>query len=302
MGIGTWAWGDRYWGWGKDYGEAEAHAAYTTSINHGITFFDTAEIYGWGKSERVVGKLAHQSEQQVFLASKFFPFPWRISKRQFIAALRGSMRRLRVGQLDLYQIHWPLRPISINAWMEAMAVAVEKQLIKAIGVSNFDLEQTQEAMKALAPYGLSLASNQIEYNLLERSAENNGLRDYCREHNIAIIAYSPLKQGLLTGKYSTENPPHGVRRYRFRNSYLEKIMPVIETVQSIGEQYDKTPAQVALNWVMCQGAIPIPGAKNAQQAQDNLGALGWRLADEDLAQLNMSSESLQFDDNSQNGV
>src|SRR5262249_6112696 len=138
---------------------------------------------------------------------KFMPLFWRLRKGQLSRALRGSLKRLKVSKLDLYQIHWPSLPLSVETWAEALADAVEAGLTRAVGVSNYDVDQMRRTHGVLAKRCIPLASNQVEYNLLDRSPERNGVFDACRELGVTLIAYSPLAMGMLTGKYTPENPP-----------------------------------------------------------------------------------------------
>lgn len=293
MGVGAWAWGDNLmWGFGKGYGESDIRAAFDTSIAAGIEFFDTAEVYGFGRSEKYLGEFAHQSGQKVVIATKFLPIPTRFTRGTLLSALRKSLARLDVKRVDLYQIHWPT-PLVQGTWMAGLADAVEQGLTRAVGISNYGRSQTRRAHQALAPRGIPLATNQVEYSLLHRKPETSGLVDVCRELNISIIAYSPLRKGLLTGKYSSSNPPPGRRRRLFGQDYLQRIQPLVDALRQMGQAHGgKTPAQVSLNWLICKGAIPIPGAKNAKQAQDNAGALGWRLTNSEVAALDQLSDEV----------
>ena len=317
LGIGAWAWGDRFfWGYGRQYGHDESAAAFQTSLAAGINFFDTAEIYGQGRSERLVGEFIRRyagesggprlveapqtsgSEQPV-IATKFAPYPWRLFPGQLERALRGSLKRLQLEQVALYQIHFPLKIRSLETWAEALAQAVQAGLTQAVGVSNYNQKQMIETQRVLQRYELPLASNQVEYSLLDRAIEANGLLETCRRENITVIAYSPLAQGLLTGKYTPANPPGGVRGRRYDARRLARIQPLIELLRTIGAEHAgpdgeaKTPAQVALNWTICKGTLPIPGAKNARQASDNIGALGWRLSGDEVARLDEASAAVQ---------
>lgn len=292
LGVGTWQWGDTLmWGYGKGYAEADLRTAFDATVGAGITFFDTAEIYGFGKSERFLGRFIRGSGQPVIVATKFFPLPWRLSKGSLQRALRGSLDRLGLKQVDLYQIHWPFPPVAIETWMDALADAVEAGLTRAVGVSNYNVEQTRRAHAALAKRGVPLASNQVEYSLLHREPERTGLLTLCRELGVTLIAYSPLAKGLLTGKYTPENPPTGTRGRLFRGDYLARIQPLNGLLREMGDRHGVMPGQVALNWLICKGAVPIPGAKNARQAQQNAAALGWRLTADEVAALDAASES-----------
>jgi aryl-alcohol dehydrogenase-like predicted oxidoreductase len=294
LGIGAWAWGDRLtWGYGKGYGESDVKAAFDTTLAAGIDFFDTAEIYGNGRSERMLGEFIRQSQRQVIVATKFFPFPWRLRRNDLLSALKKSLGRLGLERVDLYQIHWPFPPVSAETWMEAMADAVQAGLTRAVGVSNYSADQTRRAYEALAKRGIPLASNQVQYSLIHRQPERSGLVETCRELGVSIIAYSPIAQGLLTGKYTPDKPPPGMRGFRVGRQRLIRLQPLIELLRKVGEEHGrKTPGQVALNWLLCKGAIPIPGAKNARQAQENAGALGWQLTEKEMAELEKLSNQI----------
>jgi aryl-alcohol dehydrogenase-like predicted oxidoreductase len=290
IGFGTWAWGDSlFWGYGKDYGEAELKQAFQKAIDKGITFLDTAEIYGLGKSEELIGKFIKETNAHTQIASKYMPLPWRFRTEDVTDALTASLKRLRMPSIDLYQVHWPF-PSLLNqeGLMNALADEVEQGRIKAVGVSNYNAEQLREAHKLLARRGVPLAVNQMRYSLITREIETNGVLNTARELEITTLAYSPLAQGLLTGKYTATNTPSGARSIdqRFKGAGLRKIQPLLEKLSELGEKYGKTQAQVALNWLMCQpGVIPIPGIKNASQVEQNAGALGWELSTTEVAEL-----------------
>jgi len=291
LGVGTWAWGDRLvWGFGRGYGEPEVEAAFIASRAAGLDFFDTAEIYGWGRSERILGRLARRSPGTI-LASKFFPYPWRLTRGELRRAVRGSLRRLGVSRIDLYQIHWPSSVTPDRLWLEAMADAVEDGMLRAVGVSNFDAAQMERAYATLERRGIRLASNQVEFSLIARGPERSGLLQRCRELGVTPIAYSPLGMGLLTGKYGPDRPPPLARRARLRD-VLRRVPAIVQALHEIGrEAGGRTPAQVALNWTICKGTLPIPGAKTPRQAEENAGALGWRLTPEQIARLDEVSDA-----------
>jgi len=292
LGVGCWAWGDRMvWGYGRGYSADDLRATFRRALELGITFFDTAEVYGLGLSETLLGRFIQESNATVKVATKFMPFPWRLGRFSLLRALRKSLKRLGLSRVDLYQIHFPLPPLTVETWMSALLDAHQAGLTAAVGISNYDRRQTQRAYEFLARHGVTLASNQVEYHLLNREIEKNGLLQQCRELGVTVIAYSPLGLGLLTGKYTAENPPRGTRGGRFSRRYLEPIQPLILQLPRIGADHeDKTPAQVALNWVLCKGALPIPGAKTFEQVEQNAGALGWRLSDEEVQILDEMSE------------
>ena len=294
VGIGTWAWGDRLmWGYGgKSFDDADIRDAFDVSLENGTNWFDTAEVYGMGQSERFLGKFLSTTTKEVLVATKFFPFPWRVCKGALIRSLKKSLKRLQRNAVDLYQIHVPFAQWRKPAYVSTLAKAVNAGLTRAVGVSNFDTEKTKLANETLKAAGVPLASNQVEYSLFDRQIEKNGLLDYCLENQITIIAYSPLAKGMVTGKYGPENPPPGPRKRIYPPEKLQQSQPLISLLKEISTIHDKTPAQVALNWTICKGTVPIPGAKNAKQAADNLGAMGWRLSPEEVVALDQVSDVL----------
>ncbi len=296
LGIGTWSWGDQlFWNYGQQYGPNEVKEAFTAAVEAGITFFDTAEVYGLGLSETLLGQFMQESGAKVDIATKFGPLPWRLFGDSVKEALDKSLQRLQLNQVTLYQVHWPFTFLmSQKTLMNALADEVEKGRIVTVGVSNYSAAQMKEAHQLLGERGISLAVNQVQYSLLFRKVETEGIISTAKELGVTILAYSPLAQGLLTGKYTSEIQPDGARKAdsRFKAAGLAKIRPVLELLGEIGPKYQKTPAQVALNWLMAQNnVIPIPGAKNASQVRQNAGALGWSLSTEDVSQLEKISRN-----------
>src|SRR5579859_2994092 len=291
LGLGTWQWGDTgMWQYGQGYAQKDVETAYRESRAAGITFFDTAEIYGSGVSEKILGGLVRPEQNEVRVATKFAPWPYRLTARSLPGALDASLKRLGLVQVDLYQAHWPWgSPIRIESLMNALADQVELGKIRAVGVSNYSAKQMRRAHAALAKRGLALASNQVQYSLLHRAPERNGVLDACRELDVRLIAYSPLAEGVLTGKYHQEGATvGGARRMSrdFSSKGLQASAPLVKLLAEIGAAHGgKTPAQVALNWLIHQGALPIPGAKNAAQATSNAGALGWDITDEEFERI-----------------
>jgi aryl-alcohol dehydrogenase-like predicted oxidoreductase len=294
MGLGTWAWGDKlFWNYGSDYGDVELRLAFQAAISAGLTFFDTAEVYGLGKSEELLGQFAKGTTEPIIIATKFAPVPWRFQKQAVADALTASLKRLNVARVDLYQVHWPFELfLTPELLMDALADEYEQGRIGAVGVSNYDANQMRTAHRLLAARGVPLAVNQVRYSLITREIETNGVLTAARDLGVTILAYSPLAQGLLTGRYTPTKPPTGARSWdrRFSAEGLAKIAPTIELLKSIGLELDKTPAQVALNWLMAQpNVVPIPGVKTAAQVVQNAGALGWQLSEASVKQLSLVS-------------
>jgi len=300
--VGCWAWGDDkgVWGWDhrktkpdynaydKDLNEASIAAAFWGSLDSGLTVFDTAEAYGTGLSEQLVGRLILQARQRgktAFVATKFMPYKWkaqdvRVAMKQ---AVQESLQRLGVDKIDLYQIHNPGHPSGITAQAHALADVYDSGLARSVGVSNFSVKELQELLNVFQQRKVPLASNQIEFSLLRQIPLEDGMKDLLDKVGSKLLAYSPLAMGRLTGKYSAQKPPDGARG--FSNLPWAQIQPVVDELMTIGKRYEKTPAQVALNWVISVGAIPIAGAKNEAQAVENAGALGWRLTADEVTTL-----------------
>lgn len=293
MGLGAWQWGDRVvWQYGHGYGDKEVRQAFQVSLSEGIRFVDTAEIYGNGRSEQLLGQFLKETDQPVLIATKFLPFPWRLRKGSIPHALKGSLARLGVESVDLYQIHWPTPLMSIDTMMEGLAECVKREMTRTVGISNFGPSQMLAAYSALARHAIPLASNQVHYSLLNRTIEKDGTLARCKELGIRLIAYSPIEKGLLTGKYSTDTPPPGARSRTYAGM-LPKIGPLLKLMTEIGQDHGgKSHTQVALNWVICKGALPIPGAKTAEQAQENAGGLGWRLTEQEVTRLDEMSDAI----------
>jgi aryl-alcohol dehydrogenase-like predicted oxidoreductase len=268
---------------------ADEQAAFEASMAAEVNFFDTAAMYSGGGSERRLGELAEG--KTVVVATKFPPRP--ISHTEDLpAAVDASLGNLRRTSIDLYQHHFPSSRFDIRELMGLMADAVEAGKVRAIGVSNYSATQMRTAYEALAQRGIPLASNQVQYSLLYRQPEVDGVLDACRELGITLIAYQPLASGALTGKYLDGPRPVGLRRFRspFRRADLHAVRPVVQLLRKIGERYGKTPGQVALGWLLAQeGVVPIPGAKSANQAAHNAGALSFRLTPAEIAELDQAT-------------
>jgi aryl-alcohol dehydrogenase-like predicted oxidoreductase len=299
LGVGAWAWGTtRLWGYGKDYSFEDVAAAFHASLENGIRFFDTAEIYGSGASERIIGGLLEEGgfDGRPLIATKFAPLPYRLSARSLLRALDKSLERLGVEAVDLYQIHFPSPLLKIESLMDVLAEAVKEGKARHVGVSNYSAEAMRRAHERLKEHEIPLASNQVRYSLLDRAPEANGVLDACRDLSVTLIAYSPLAQGLLTGKYTPGAKPSGlVRRFggSFGDANLRRLGPLLEALRRIGETHEKKSSQVALNWLAAQhGVLVIPGAKNERQARENAGSLGWSLTPEEAGELDVISRQL----------
>lgn len=269
------------------------------SIDGGINWFDTAEFYGRGESEKALSKALKATGKnpgEVFVATKWWPaFRFASNIRKTI---NNRIRLLDPYPIDLYQVHQPWSFSSENSEMAVMAELVNRNLIKAVGVSNFSAQKMENSWKTLQKSGIPLASNQVRYNLLDRRIESNGVMNLAKKLGIAIIAYSPLAQGLVTGKFH-DNPELlkniGFRRSspQFKPEGLDKSRPVIILLKELAIKYNVTPSQVALNWLIQYNGdtvVAIPGATKEIHVKENCGAMSFSLSDEDMVRLdNVSS-------------
>jgi aryl-alcohol dehydrogenase-like predicted oxidoreductase len=279
-------------GYDASFSEATIADAWEACLQAGVVLFDTAEVYGSGESERIIGRLLARDpavRARVVIATKFMPGPWKVNvSSALLAAARKSRERLGVEVIDLYQIHGPISLRSHDAIADALASAQAEGIVAAVGVSNYSEKETRAMDAALRRRGLRLASNQVEFSLLRTMPLRVGLVHTCRDLGVVVLAYSPIGQGRLTGKYSAAHPPPG--RRTFSAHPWAEVDAVVTELRRIGAAHDdRTPSQVALAYLIAKGAVPIPGAKNREQAEQNAGSLGWRMTDEELANLDAVS-------------
>lgn len=298
IGLGAWQFSKsngvagKYWGYIDDEG---IYNIVKTTLENGINWFDTAEIYGRGESEKALTnaliKLGKTSSN-VIIATKWWPVFRRA--KSIIETIDKRIDALNNFRIDLYQIHQPYSVSSIKSQMKAMAELVQKGKIRYVGVSNFSAKKMEKAHLELQKYDIPLVSNQVQYNLLNRKIETNGIVRIAKEYGISIIAYSPLAQGILTGKFH-ENPDliksrSGYRKYKksFKPEYLERTRGLINALKEIGEKYNATPAQVALNWIVnfhSDLVVAIPGASSSKQTESNANTMKFELTQQELNQI-----------------
>lgn len=268
------------------------------SIEGGINWFDTAEVYGNGASERALAAALNdlgKKPGEIIVATKWWPM-FRTASN-ILKTIDQRKEALAPYPIDLYQVHQPWGFSNEKAEMKAMAQLVNEQKIRYVGVSNFSASKMRSAWEALQKFGIHLVSNQVRYNLLDRKIESNGIMQTAKELGISIIAYSPLAQGLVTGKFH-DNPELlkniGMRKYSsfFKPAGLIKSRPLIETVKEIAINYDVTPSQVALNWLISfhgETVVAIPGATKESHAKENAGAMTFSLSADELSILDKKS-------------
>jgi aryl-alcohol dehydrogenase-like predicted oxidoreductase len=273
--IGT---GTNRWTFGEN--DEPVFQVYTSLLDKGINFFDTAEIYTGGKSERLLGYCHKRDGREPIIASKYRPSTSRLTKRDFFQALEGSLNRLGVETLDLYYIHFPPTTQSIEDLMDYMAEAWTSEKIRAVAVSNFDAELMRRSAAQLERHGLKLAANQVEYSLLNRETETNGVLETCKDFGVSLVAYRPIGRGQLASAVRPDSSP--------RTATGSKAESKLETViRSISQDHGGSVSQVALNWLLRRDdkVIPIPGATKVDHALENAGALDWVMSEAEFNEL-----------------
>ena len=294
IGLGTWQFGAREWGYGSDYAQAQAGQIVRRALELGVTLFDTAEAYGFGRSERILGaalQAAAAEPASVMVATKITPvLPVAPVVQQRALA---SAARLGVRRIDLYQVHAPNPVVRDATTMRGMRALQQVGLVGEVGVSNYPVDRWQAADAAL---GSRVLTNQVRYNLVDRRAERD-LLPYADRAGRVILAYSPLAQGLLAGRYDRDHRPRdGVRAMNplFLPENLERVAPLLETVREVAAGRGATPAQVALAWTIRTPAVAaIPGAASVEQLEHNVAAAEIELTDDEYAALSAAADRFE---------
>lgn len=300
MGCGTWAWGNQLlWGYNQSMDE-ELQAVFNLCVSQGVTLFDTGDSYGTGRlngrSESLLGRFSAEyqgiNQDNICIATKLAAYPWRWSRQSMVKACQASAQRLGKS-VDLVQMHWSTAnyaPWQELGLLDGLGDLYEQGLVKGVGLSNYGPKRLLAVHHKLAARGIPITSLQVQYSLLSTYPVTElGLKDVCDELGIKLIAYSPLGLGILTGKYSeTGSLPPGIRGFLFKQ-LLPGVRSLLDCLKEIAQSRNKTMSQVALNWCICKGSTPIPGAKSLSQAQDNIGALGWHLDADEVAALDAAA-------------
>lgn len=329
MGFGTWQWGNQLlWNYDKDSDE-EIYQSYMRLRDQGATLFDTADSYGTlqlnGRAEILLGEFERRYQAQLVggssagngllglfgdqkykpppqqVATKFAPYPWRVTRGQLVTAARDSLKRLQQDKLSIAQLHWSTanyQPFQERTLWEGIADVYDAGLCDAVGVSNYGPIQLNKIATYLKEERrVPLATAQVQFSLMTYKDSQN-LKKSCDDSGVRLIAYSPLCLGLLTGKYDLDNLPKSPARQQLFRELLPGARNLLNTLEAVALDVDKTQSQVAINWAICKGAVPIPGVRTVKMAEENLGAAGWRLgkdaADElERAALNLDKTMIQ---------
>ncbi|RDH76910.1 aldo/keto reductase [Mycolicibacterium moriokaense] len=290
IGLGTWQFGSREWGYGEDYASGAARDIVARARALGVTLFDTAEVYGLGKSERILGEALGDERSDVVVASKIMPVaPLPAVVKQRAAA---SAKRLQLERIPLYQIHQPNPVVPDSVIMPGMRDLLDDGRIGAAGVSNYSLERWRKADAAL---GRPVISNQVSFSLAHPQPLDD-LVPFAERENRMVIAYSPLAQGLLGGKYGVDNRPGGVRAINplFGTENLKRVEPLLNTLRDVAGEVGAKPAQVALAWlVSLPGVVAIPGASSVEQLEFNVAAADIELKPESVEALTTAARAFR---------
>lgn len=302
MGCGTWAWGNRLlWGYDESM-DTQLQEVFDLCVSNGVTLFDTGDSYGTGKlkgqSEKLLGKFDRQymgeNKDKICLATKLAAYPWRLTPKSMVEAGQAAIRRM--GRVDLVQMHWSTAnyfPWQEWQLLDGLANLYERGLVKGVGLSNYGTKRLKKVYQKFSDRGVPIATLQVQYSLLSTYPVTQlGIKETCDELGIKLIAYSPLCLGILTGKYTEPSTyPKGLRNLLFRR-LVPEAKPVLDCLRAIAQYHQQTMSQVAINWCMAKGAIPIPGAKNAKQARENIAAKDWQLDAGEVAELDRAAAGI----------
>ncbi len=290
VGLGTWQFGSREWGYGEAYAEGMAGDIVRRALELGVTFFDTAEVYGFGRSERILTDALGERRHDVVVATKILPVapvPRIVRQRA-----EGSLRRLRLEKIPLYQVHQPNPVVPDSVIMPGMRSLLDADLIGAAGVSNYSLKRWRQADDAL---GRPVVSNQVQFSLVHAKPLHD-LVPFAEREGRIVIAYSPLAQGLLGGRYSADAKPGGVRAANrlFGTENLRRAEPLLDTLRGIAAAHGVKPAQVALAWLLAlPQVVVIPGASSVEQVESNVAAAELDLAADEVAALTAAATAFE---------
>ena len=288
VGLGTWQFGSGEWGYGTNYANETAPQIVARSVDQGVNLIDSAEIYGFGRSEEIVGRALRNRRSEAFVATKLFPV---LPVEPVVdSRARGSLRRLGAEVIDLYQVHWHNPVVPIRATMAAFGKLQREGLIRDVGVSNFSLAHWQEAERTL---GGPVLSNQVKYSLIDRGPEE-AILPWAQANDRVVMAYSPLSQGLLSGRYGPDRLPSGLRAGTpaFLPENVRLLDPVLDVLRQVAAAHGATCAQVALAWLLRRpNVVVIPGASSLEQAEGNAAAADLELTDDEDAALSAASDA-----------
>lgn len=265
--LGTWAWGDNGNYFGNHFDEDHFKPVYEEALKDGLNIWDTAYAYGAGASETILGNLAADTpRQEIVISTKFTPQLEDGTANAMENMLDGSLKRLKTDYVDYYWIH---NDADVEKWTPQIIPLLKSGKIKHVGISKHTLSEIKRVQEILGQAGFKLDAVQNHLSLLDRTSEQAGILDYCKENNIEFWAYMILEKGALTGKYDVDHPfPTGSARARIYNSKLPELTELINALQEVGAAHDLTVAQTAMSWAVSKGALPIIGVTSAKHVDD----------------------------------
>jgi len=292
IGLGTAQFGSKVWGYGTKYSKKDAMSITHTALDCGINIFDTAEIYSDNQSEVILGEALKGYHREDFIIITKVA-PWNLRRKRLIQAAKASLKRLDTEYIDLYLIHYPNPFVPLKETFETMEYLVEENIIRHIGVSNFPVFLLKEAKRVLS--SSDIIANEIEYNLLCRKEEKKTI-PYCKDQKISIITHSPLTRGLLTGRYSYDNPPTDRARayYPYAKAvFLKKAQILFDILDELAKEKDVSRVQIALAYIIKDPLfVSIPASMNEQEVKENAEASNIKLSDEEILRINNVCVSL----------
>lgn len=298
IALGAWAWGSGVAGgdtvFGHNYTVENLQPVFQKAVDHNLTLWDTAAVYGMGSSESILGEIIQKySREDVILSTKFTPQIAEEVANPMEQMLEGSLNRLNTDYIDVYWIH---NPADVEKWTPELSPLVKSGKIKQIGVSNHNLAEIKRANEILRKEGLNIGAVQNHFSLLHRDSELSGILNYCQQENITFYAYMVLEQGALTGKYTEEHPfAEGSERADAYNAILPQLTPLVKALQRLGEKYQATAAQVTIAWAIAKGTTPIIGVTKVEQVEDANVASKILLTSEEVEKLEEFASRVKVD-------
>ena len=281
IALGAWAWGNDGT-FGDEHKLEDLKPIYDKAMELGLNLWDTAYVYGMGTSEKVLGEFLKTSKREDYIIStKFTPQLSEMFEGNAVTAMyENSSEILGVDDIDIFWIH---NPVGAPEWTEKLVETAKEHDIKMIGVSNHDLAEIKQANEILKNAGLKLGAVQNHYSLLNRSSEDSGILDYCRENDIIFFSYMVLEQGALSGKYDTTHPfPEGSDRANAYGDSLGEIEELNKALSEIAQKHDVKVAQLPIAWAIAKGTLPIIGATKVYHVEDAFGAINIELSSDEI--------------------
>ena len=281
IALGAWAWGNDGT-FGNEHNIEDLKPIYDKSMELGLNLWDTAYVYGMGKSEEVLGQFLKTSNREDFVIStKFTPQLAEMFEANEVTSMyENSAKILGVEDIDIFWIH---NPVGAPEWTKKLVETAKEHDIKMIGVSNHNLAEIKEANEILKEAGLKLGAVQNHYSLLNRSSEDSGILEYCKENDIIFFSYMVLEQGALSGKYDTAHPfPEGSDRANAYGESLAEIEELNKAIADIAENHNAKVAQLPIAWAIAKGTLPIVGATKVHHVEDAADAVNIELSGDEI--------------------